>query len=51
MKHSTKRLAAAAMGLVLAIGTMTGCGNSGGKGKLHRMEMRRCSPMTEWMFP
>ena len=34
MKHSTKRLAAAAMGLVLAIGTMTGCGNSGGKGEV-----------------
>lgn len=34
MKHNTKRLAAAAMGLVLAIGTMTGCGNSGGKGEV-----------------
>lgn len=34
MKHSTKRLAAVAMGLVLAIGTMTGCGNSGGKGEV-----------------
>lgn len=34
MKHGTKRLAAAAMGLVLAIGTMTGCGNSGGKGEV-----------------
>ena len=34
MKHNTKRLAAAAIGLVLAIGTMTGCGNSGGKGEV-----------------
>ena len=34
MKHNTKRLAAAAMGLVLAIGTMTGCGNSGGNGEV-----------------
>lgn len=34
MKKNTKRLAAAALGLILAVGTMTGCGTSGGQGEV-----------------
>lgn len=34
MKHNTKRFAAAALTAVLAVGMMTGCGNSGGKGEV-----------------
>ena len=34
MRHNTKRLAAAALTAVLAVGMMTGCGNSGGKGEV-----------------
>ena len=34
MRHNTKRLAAAVLTAVLAVGMMTGCGNSGGKGEV-----------------
>lgn len=34
MKKNTKCLAAAALGLILAVGTMTGCGTSGGQGEV-----------------
>ena len=34
MKHNTKRLAAAALTAVLAVGAMTGCGTSGGQGEV-----------------
>lgn len=34
MKKNTKRLVAAALGLILAVGTMTGCGTSGGQGEV-----------------